>query len=379
MPRTQYSYVERQHAESGQNGTATYDLPERDYLEGLIVTAYSTPTATTNPALPLSDAITKIEVIDGGMVLKSLTANQVKALEMIHNSPQASGPEWNKTGVEHWDTFAIDLGKLIDGTMYAPDMSRLSNPQIQITWDYSITTTQFGMTCDADTTPSMKFSVIAKMLRDGPNVTHGYLRSQKIYEFTQATSTTTVTEIPRKYPIVGIGVEAGYDTKNWCDDVEEVKLDFDNGSWIPFHLYEAEIPFMQQFWFNTDWMYSWSAMMESSDELDTHMGLLTDLCVRPTSGAGRAAEYEWASQGVDTFWLWDLATPTETDEYQMVYMTSHGFMPFHMWYCPFSALTGNTSDIIDSTRFGRIELETTSSASASTSSTPAIILEELVT
>ena len=379
MARTQYSYVERQHSESGQTGNATYDLPERDYIEELILTAYSTPTASTNPALPLSDAITKIEVIDGGMVIKSLSANQIKGLSMIHGRNHMSSPEWNKNGTEGWDLFKIDLGLTLNGTRYAPDMSAFSNPQIKVTWDYSITTTEFGMTCDADTSPSMKFSVLAKMLRDGPNVQHGYIRSQPIYEFTQATSTTTVTEIPRKYPIVGIGIEAGYDDKDWCEDVEEVKLDFDNGSWIPFHLYEEEIPFIQQNWFMNDFAYSWMAMIENADEFDTHMGYLTNLSMRPTSGAGRAGEFEAGGQGVDTVNLWDLATPTGTDEYQAVYFTSHGWMPHHVWYMPTRAITGDDSDLIDPTQFGRIELETTSGSSASTSSTPAILLEELVT
>ena len=379
MAKTQYSYVQHKTAEAGQTGTATYDLPERDYLDEILLTAWSTPTAVTHPALPLTDAITKVQVIDGGTVIKSLTGNQARALQMIHGDNCLAGEDWAKNAVEGWTTFRIPLGGILDGNKFAPDMSVFSNPQIKITWDYSITTTEFGMSCDADAAPAMKFSVLAKMLRDGAPVTHGYLRSQQIYEFTQSASSTTVTEIPRKYPIVGIGIEAGYDNKDFADDVEEVKLDFDNGSWIPFHFYEGEIGSIQQAWFNNCFKYSWLAEMIDAEELDTHMGILSHLGARATSAAGRSVEYEAGNQGVDTLSLFDVNVPTAIAAYEAIYFEATGWMPFHMWYMPAKALTGEGKETLLSTDYGRIEIETTSGAAASASSTPAIILEELVT
>lgn len=249
MVKTQYTYIQKKTSESGQTGTATYDLPEKGYLPEIIVKAYSTPTASTNPALPLSDAITKIEIIDGGTVIKSISGNQAKALSMIHNHNRMGNWEINDNAAEGYDDFIIQLGGKIGDKLYAPDMSAFSNPQIKITWDYSITTNEFGASYDADTSPAMKFTVLGKILREPGPYTHGYLKTTKLYEYTQATSTTTVTEIPRGKPLYGLGIEAGYDAKDFTDDVNEIKLDFDNGDWIPFHLYAEEILTAQQLWF----------------------------------------------------------------------------------------------------------------------------------
>jgi len=379
MAKTQYTYIERKHSESGQTGTATYDLPEKGFLPEVIVKAYSTPTASTNPALPLSDAITKIEIIDGGTVIQSLTGNQVKGLSMIRKYKTLGGLEINDNGAEGYDDFHILLGGVIDGKWYAPDMSTFSNPQIRITWDYSQTTTEFGMSCDADTSPAMKFSVIGKILREPGPYTHGYIKSSVLKEFTQATSTTTVTEIPRGQMLLGLGVEAGYDAKDFTDDVNQIKLDFDNGDWVPFEFYQEEIITSQQAWFGGPFEYSWIADAIDDKEFDSHMGFLNFIVCMASSNAGRGFEWQAIRKGVETLGMWDLATPSTISSYESVYFKSVGYAPFHIWYCPMKAILGDEASLIDTTEFSRIELETTSSSNASTSSTPDIIAEYLVT
>ena len=378
MAKTQYTYIERKHSESGQTGTATYDLPEKGFLPEIILKAYSTPTASTNPALPLSDAITKIEVIDGGTVIQSLTGNQIKGLSMIRKYKQLAGLELNDNAAEGYDDFHILLGGMVDGTWYAPDMSVFSNPQIRVTWDYSQTTTEFGMTCDADTAPAMKFTVIGKILREPGPYTHGYIKSSVLKEFTQATSTTTVVEIPRGQQLLGLGIEAGYDAKDFTDDVNEVKLDFDNGDWIPFHFYQEEIISSQHWWFGGPFEYSWIADAIDNKDFDSHMGFLNFIEMMASSNAGRGFEWQAIRKGVETIGMYDLATPSAITTYESVYFKSTGFAPFHIWYAPMKEVNGGETGLIDTTQFSRIELETTSGSSASTSSTPDIIAEYLV-
>jgi hypothetical protein len=378
MPGTRWDYVQRLKAESGQTGTATYDLPNKDFCPRIMLTAYSTPTASTTPATPLSDAITKIELVDGGLVIKSLTANQVKGLSMLHGRPHMGSPEVNDNAVEGRDHFIIDLGGHYNGINYAPDMAQFNNPQIRITWDYSITTTEFGMTGAADNAPAMKFSILAELAKAEAGYQHGYVKSSILKEFTQATSTTNYIEIPDDGQLIGVGVEAGYDALDFTEDVEEIKLDFDNGDWIPFHFKESEIMFQQQVWFNSPFYYSWMADIEDSDELDSHMGYLLDMHfgVAKVSTLATVAGIDPARKGVETLHIYDLATPTVCSEYGGYYMTSIGWAPFHVWYCPSRALVGN-KDTIDSSAYGSIELELTSGSSASTSSTPDIIAEYL--
>jgi hypothetical protein len=378
MPQTRWDYVKRKTAESGQTGTITYDLPERGFMPELLLTAFSTPTATTAPACPLSDAITKIEIIDGGLVLKSLTGNQVKGLSMIHGHNPLLGLETNDNGVEGYDHFFIPMGGVFNGERYAPDMSQFNNPQIRITWDYSITTTEFGMTVTADSSPAMKFSVLAEMCKTAGVYRHGYTKSSIIKEFTQATSTTNIIDIPTGDQLVGLAVEAGYDALDFTEDVENIKLDIDNGDWIPFHLYEEEVLQSQQLWFKHPFQYSWRADLESAEELDTHMGHLSHLGAMGSEYDNLIISYDSASKGVETITIVDAGDdPTATDVLQQIYLKAIGWCPFHVWYVPARVLTGYEKDTLDTSLYGRIELESTSGSSASTSSTPDIIAEYL--
>jgi len=379
MAKTQYSYVERKHSESGQTGSAIYDLPEKGFMPELILKAYSTPTAATNLGLPLSDAITKIEIVDGGRIIQSLTANQVKGLAMLRKYKTLASLETNDNAVEQHDDFYIELGAVLNGTNYAPDMSAFSNPQIRVTWDYSDTATEFGMDTDADAAPAMKFSIIAKMIREGGKYTHGYVKSSTVKEFTQATSTTTTTELPRNNPLIGIGIEAGYDALDFEEDVEQIKLDFDNGAWVPFEAYEEEIYSLQNWWHNGPFQYSWTADIIDNKELDTHMGILNNISFLAQSNAGRSFEYQASHIGVETVGKWDLATPTVDTTFEQTYIQSTGQCPFHIWYCPIRAIAGGEADTLDSRDFSRIQLKTVSGSSASTSSTPTIIAEYLET
>ena len=379
MGKTQYTYVERKHSESGAAGSAIYDLPEVGYMPELILKAYSTPTGASDIDLPLVDAITKIEVIDGGNVLKSLSPHQVKALSMIHKYKTLASLETNDNAAEQHDDFYLELGATLDGVNYAPNMSSFANPQLRVTWDYSDTTTAFGMACDADSAPAMKFSIIAKVIREGGNYTHGYVKSQVAREWTQATSTTTRTELPVGEKLIGFGVEGGYTALDFEEDVEQIKLDFNNGDWVPFDFYEEEVYSSQNWWHGGPFQYSWAADLIDNKELDTHMGILNDLHIMSQSNAGRTFEYQASHKGVETLGKWDLATPTVDTTFEQSYLTSIGQCPFHLWYCPASAIAGGDTDTINTSSYKRADVTTVSGSSASTSSTPAVIAEYLRT
>lgn len=379
MAKVQYSYIQRKKSEGGQSGTVTYDLPESGFMPELIVTAYSTPTASTDPALPLSEAITKIEIVDGSKVLKSLTGNQIKGLMMIHGPKSISGSETNDNAVEGHDEIRLLMGKIINGVNYAPDMSRFSNPQIKITYDYSITTGKRGATYDADAAPAMKFTVLAKIVREGGKYTHGYVKSSEIYTFTQAASTETPVEIPRGEKLIGLGIEAGYDALQFTDDVNQLKLDFDNSDWIPIEFYEDEVISCQKLYFPEGFEYNFMMDIIDAVEIDTHMGYVTHIDGTGLSSGGRSFEYDGSHKGVEAVGYMDVATPTAIATYEQVYISSKGFIPFGMWYLPMSMIQDGADDTLDTTAYSRIVLKMTSSASASTSSTPSIIAEYLVT
>lgn len=110
------------------------------------------------------------------------------------------------------------------------------------------------------------------------------------------------------------------------------------------------------------------------------MAFLHQLIAMASTDAGRA--FEWQAtlgKSVETLGYWDLATPTAVTSYERAFLTAIGYGPYHLWYCPMRSILGDEEELLDTTQYSRIELETTSSSNASTSSTPAIIAEYLMT
>ena len=384
MAKVQYVYVKRKQSETGQTGTVTYDLPERGFIPEITVRIFSTPTASTDPALPINDAITKIEIVDGATVIKSLTGNQTHGLEMIHGRPARTSTEVNDNAVEGYDDFIIFLGGKVNGIEYVPDFSKFSNPQIKITWDYSLTTGVRGATFDADASPAIKITVFCKVVREGAKYSHGYLKSSELQTWTQATSTTRQIEIPLGEKLYGIALEGGYDSLDFTEDFEQIKIDFDNGAWIPLQLYEEEIIKMQEQIFVNPFELTFRADVADGMEIDSHMGYVGSINIVGVSaaagalGAYRIAWPSASSMGVEEISVTDSNGAAYATYSQAVFHVI-GYCPYGLWYLPMSTLLNGGGDLIDTSAYGRIIVEVVSGSSASTSQTPSVLAEYLIT
>lgn len=379
MVSVQYVYIKRKQAETGQSGTATYDLPERGFIPEIVVRAYRTTGSNTNGPLPVHHIIRKIEIVDGSKVIQSLTGEQIKGLMWYRGSGFSVSTVKDTANTESYDDFVLTLGGVFDGKRYAPDFGRFSNPQIKITWDASLTSVK-GVSYDAISDPGMKFTVLAKVVRDGGALyTHGYVKSSQIYTWTQAANKVTDIEIPRGDPLLGLMINAGYDGLDWTEDVEKIKLDFDNGAWIPLELYEEEIvPELAQ-WFPKLCVYGFQRDIKDNIEVDFRMGYVSKIDYIALTDAAREFNYQDGTKGIGTVGLFDSATPSEVTSFELSGFKVYGHIPFHNYYIPMRAITMGESDTIDTTKYGRIILQLTSGASASTSSTPQVVAEYLKT
>ena len=312
-------------------------------------------------------------------MIKSYTGNQCHGLEMIHRRHHRSSTEINDNAVAGFDDFLIVLGKNVNGVEYAPDFSRFANPQIKITWDYSITTAWSGATFDSDASPAMQFTVIAKVFRETGHVTHGYLKSTQIDTWTSANSTTTQVLIPRGEKLYGLGIEAGYDDDDWTEDIEQIKFDLDNGAFIPLDIFEDEIVKIQEEWFENPFSVTFTSDLKDGVEIDSHMGWVASINFQ-TIGALTQGTVGWpvGHKGVEEVVFKDSGNVAVT-VYEQVGVHVTGFMPYGLWYMPMWSIQGMGSDLLDTTQFSRINLETVSGNSVNTSSTPAVLAEFLVT
>lgn len=378
MGKVTYFYTERKKSESGQTGSVIYDLPNNGFIPWIELRCFSTPTASTNPALPLNKAITKVELIDGGMTIMSLSANQIMGSYMHRVTRKHVSSELNDNAVEGYESFRLQLGQKVNGVEYAPDFSRFKHPQIRITFDYSITTGPFGETFDADATPSMKFTVLCKKVVGTTKYTHGYIRSSEIKTFAQTTSTENRIDIPLGKKMFGIMIEAGYVNLDFTEDVNELKLDFNSGEYVPLDLKTEELAMIQNEWFGPA---NVSFMMDLIDgkNVDVHMGFVNSIVGTGIGSTNVTLGFESTHQGINQFSMFDTATPTAISTYELVYLNVHGVMPYNCFYIPASKLNDGEGDLIDTGRYNDITLVLKSGSSASTSSTPSIIFEELVT
>jgi len=377
MAKWQYSYLQRKKAESGQTGTATYDLPEKDYLSALHVIAYRTTSTNTNGPLPVHVIIDKIEVVDGGTVIQSLTGEQVKGLMYYRGGVINFPPTVETASTESYDVFTLHFGLYPHDTKRMLDLSKLSNPQVKITWDASKTDHK-GVSYDAISDPSMKFTVVAELYRGSPpGGVQGYVKSSQIYSWTQAASTTTEIEIPRGQPLIGLMINAGYAAKNFTDDVYELKLDLDNGAWVPFHFYADEVINMINTWYPQQVDLAFQRDIKDDITFDTRVGYLSSLQAIAFTDVGKTVNWQSGTKGIGTIGQFDTATPSEDTTWRLTGFQIRGHIPFHNYYIPMKALFDGSVWTLDTTQYSRIVLKVTSSSSASTSSTPSVVAEYL--
>jgi hypothetical protein len=380
MGMVRYHYAERKDAPStAQTGTRTYNLPKSGFIPEILLQAYSTPTASSAQALQIFDAITKIQIRDGAKIIKDFDMEHAASLAMYHGSREFHCTHQHQNGTEGYEGVRIFLGQKVNGRMYAPDMSRFSNPQLVISWDHSTTTSKHGVTQTADTAPVTKFTLLCKVAEGGGKYTHGYVKTYSLKTWTQAASTETHVEIPTEGKLLGLLVEGGYDAKNFTDEVNELKLDFNTGDWVPLNLYAEEVIKFQQLVYPESFEVTFTLDIANGEELDTHMGWVGKVSLGPIEETNPfQATWTVGSKGVETINFYNsgggaIGTP------ELVQVHAQGWLPFHGFYIPMSALTDGDSDFIDTGTYKNIDLYLTSGSSASTSSTPEVLAEYLIT
>jgi len=254
MPKFRYAVLENDKAltTTSTSGTETIDLPERGILNSLSLLYRHTMTYSDNTMLPPVYAIKKVEVlVDGSTVVKSLSGPQIRALQWYNGGPYGQTNDYSQaqTHNRYYHRFTLYFGRNATDTKYGLDLSAFSNPQMKIEYDVA-TTTHDGVTWDVGTTPAIVLNVAAKLLDGAPaGWQNKYVQSREINTWTMAASTETNTEIPRGFPLRGLMLRCGYKNKGYYDHWEKVKLDFDNGKWVPIDMdYENLVQLQLEAW-----------------------------------------------------------------------------------------------------------------------------------
>lgn len=379
MAKFRYAILQNDLAETTTktSGTHTEDLPESGILSELDVMMHMTPAYVNDTPLPPFIAIKKIEVlVNGSTVAKSLSGRQIKAL-MSYNKGPFSTAGWYHTSHAHnvyYHHFILYFGRFAGDTKYGLDLSKYANPQLKIEWDAS-QTSDSGATFDAAASPAVVWNIMCKLLDGVPvGFTDKYVQSRQINSWTVAASSEKPTEIPRGYPLFRVIVGARYKNVNWFDLINHIKLDFDNGKWLPIDMDYENVKAFQMSAFPGGCEIRQAYYGASGDDIDTQL-----MEINSHTSGGTDADHAATYYGFTTYGISSLLMYTEAGVAQgtasFIWIRDGGWGPMQTVCLPMSELLDGDEIAVNTTDFGRIDLKVETSASSGTSASTQVVAE----
>ena len=366
MPKVRYAVLENDTAQGSDvtSGTETIDLPLAGILQEVVIQVRHKGVYVDNVLLPNYLAIKKLELlVDGSTVVKSLTGRQALALMWYNNGPFEVNNNYQSAANVNiaYDTFILYLGRHQGDLLYGLDLSKFANPQLKITWDVSQTTVD-GIVYDANTTdPTFTYNVMAKILASAPDgFTDMYVQSREIYTYNPSADGETLIEIPRGFDLKGIMFGTRYTSKAWNAGMDRVKLDFDNGSWMPIDMDYENIAAAFKGWFPRACHINLWSNRAHNDDFDSRLMQVSGFAAQ---AAGSGVHH--ALWGVFEFPLYilslydNLNAPYTTNVDMFLKLTGWG--PMQTIYIPMKELQAGEGESIDTKEYGRIDLKVTTS------------------
>lgn len=362
-------------------GTIYQDLPEKGYLSALSVDMAMACTFSTDPGLDIWNAMTKFEVlVDGSKVVKSYDAKQLRALACYWGIDLSTLGSYGRHGTEGDKTFwnfPILFGRYPGDKEYMLDLERYSNPQLRITYNTAQTSVD-GATYYATADPYVRSAVQGLIYRDGaPPGLKGYIKSTEIDNWSVVGGTTRQTEIPKGNNIIGYMQGARYLDQPFIYFIESTELTFDNGEWqLLDHGYQ-ELKALNTLWFPREAHTVVYKDMEDVKPLDLMLGEATQFQAMPSleniciPSLGNGLEFNIQNVDIDDY---TGAAPVKT----AYNFSMFGQFPHQNMYIPLWKYSKDDEYGIDTTKYGRIDIKTTTGSSADTHANLQTVAEYVV-
>jgi len=363
-------YPETPKTTTQTTGTETIDLPTSGFLSQLNIGWTAACVLSTNPGLDYYNEITKLEVVaDGSTILKSMDGKQCRmlagyhGLDLVNLGWYSRGPGADK----QWWTFPMLFGRTPYDSEYMLDMGQYKDPKLIIKWD-TTTTSADGETWNADATPLVRFDVRATLYRGAPSGgVKGYIAGREIDSWTCLASTPRRVEIPRGYPLYGIYQRGAYSDDKMMDYFSNVKLDFDNGVWTPINHGFHEFYSLSQQWFPDPLHYLIRKNLINNKQIDMVFGMpySCEFSGHMDNRARSKYRHEIAWNIQDIRCEESDGTDVTVNVALDTYIT--GMWP-HQYICiPGYRLADEGQVALPTDKWSRIDLETTTASTASTS------------
>ncbi|MDP2365730.1 MAG: hypothetical protein Q8M94_18425, partial [Ignavibacteria bacterium] len=215
----------------GAAGTKVIEINVNDVISRIDVifrTKNPTSVFSDHPAANLS----KIELVDGSDVLYSLTGREAQAMNFYDrgmapdNHLTGSNGEWMKA------TFGLDFGRHLFDPVLAFNPTKISNPQLKLTWDEDVANTS----CVEN-----EMRVMAHLFDEFKPTPTGFLMSKNQYTYTPAANAYEYLDLPRDYPIRKILVGSHQEERTFTQMIAELRLNEDNDKRVPMDITGVEL------------------------------------------------------------------------------------------------------------------------------------------
>lgn len=362
------------------SGTETIDLPERGILSELIIQCAYKKAIVDDRALPDYLAVQKLEVlVNGSTVVKSITGRQARAL-MFHNGGPFASTGWfwsTGGGTDSYTSFILYFGRGAGDILNGLDLSQYSNVQLKITWN-TATTSIDGQTYDANVSdPTFTYNIMAKIMNEAPaGFTDKYVQSREIDSWTVAASAEHNTEIPRGFELLGIQFGSRYKNVGYNSLFDKMKLDFDNGLWLPIDMDHENIVGAYKSWFPQPCIVTHLCNAGNSDDYDTGLMQVQAMANSNLGGTQAVQSYDAHEMGLHDLVKYAFDGTVYTG-ISMTWQLNIGWGPNQCIYLPMEQLTTDEARAINTEEFGRIDFKVTTGSGAGSSAISHVVAEYL--
>jgi len=331
----------------GTSGTKIYNLDYADLISGIDLDFGATNGAASNKNSPIERCVSKIEIVDGGVVLWDLPGDVAYALYSQEHGAPADDYYTECPSDTPYVSIPIRFGR----ELYDPQLSfnprSFKNPQLKITFNEAAVNTAGATGFVSD---SIHLSIIARLMEDAP-APEGFLSCRDVKEFTSLASGDDITEMPTDYPwrlLIVRAYEAGTDLRGtWSN----LKLSCDGGKFVPFDMSSGNVVSRMAEIFPMTSRGNY-CRADDGDTIQTWMGVdLAQMIHARTASRVAVAGAFWPGQ--TTVHTYDLDGTAQNDV--DVHLNVNGYAPHNTVLVPFGRINV-LEEYFNAPQYGTVKL-----------------------
>jgi len=215
----------------GAAGTEVININVKDPITSIeMIWTFTVVTVSVMTARVI-DCISKIELVDGGNVIASLSGSEAVALNYYNRRRMPHFQGSLTVGGICEQAFSLDFGRWLYDEQFALVPGLFNNLQLRVTWDEDAAN---------GTVVVNSFSAYAHVMEEMSASPVGYLAPQEYYSYAMAASAHETVDLPVDNPIRTLMIQAESTDHGPVTLLSNIKLSEDNGRRVPIDMTAAD-------------------------------------------------------------------------------------------------------------------------------------------